>query len=459
MATPASILLSRWLSPFRFRGLRMRDKYHLLPVLLLMALACVHEVLCMIIEFQQYGALPPNAMGTYAICVFALCLCLGYGGFLFMPVLPGRLRTLVYMLFPVGILAVCAAMVLFHHPSLIWFGLPGALIIGQLYQMQTHGKWFIAMSLGMVMAFGVLWMDHGTAQMTTLMVKDHPLIEASHGALLSLGFAYLLSCVKRYDDCLKEVADALNDARASSERDGLTGLYNRRSLDAFLTRELARSRRSKQPLSIALFDIDFFKKINDVYGHQAGDDVLRQLSGLIQDNLRQSDILARYGGEEFTILLPETRCIEGLTLLERLREKVEAHLFLAGGKPLKVTISLGITQFDVARHESPAALLDEGDKALYEAKENGRNRVCAYGLGELSQKVAQERSRREQGLPSMSKALQVESADELPTELPQNTQGQAAPDVLNDTSAIGITVPHKPTPTSSATSQSAEISH
>ena len=162
--------------------------------------------------------------------------------------------------------------------------------------------------------------------------------------------------------------------------DALTGLGNRRYFDETLTREMARTKRNGSPLSLVLLDIDFFKKINDVYGHTTGDTVLKELATLIASNLRQCDWIARYGGEEYALILPDTPCLEALKLLERLRLLVEKHVFDRDHSPMKVTVSLGITQYDVKRH-TLESFIAEADEALYEAKNHGRNQVRVYGLG------------------------------------------------------------------------------
>ena len=162
--------------------------------------------------------------------------------------------------------------------------------------------------------------------------------------------------------------------------DALTGLGNRRYFDETLSREMARTKRNASPLSLVLLDIDFFKKINDVYGHTTGDTVLKELATLIASNLRQCDWIARYGGEEYALILPDTPCLEALKLLERLRLLVEKYVFDRGHSPMKITVSLGITQYDVKRH-TLSSFIAEADEALYEAKHHGRNQVRVYGLG------------------------------------------------------------------------------
>ncbi|MBT9586119.1 sensor domain-containing diguanylate cyclase [bacterium] len=160
--------------------------------------------------------------------------------------------------------------------------------------------------------------------------------------------------------------------------DGLTNVYNRRYLDQRLRQELADSRRHKKPLTVALLDLDHFKKLNDGYGHQAGDQVLCDLSGIISKTLREHDVLARYGGEEFAMILSGTSSADGLILGERLRGLIANTDFLYKEQKLPVTISLGLATFpDDA--DDVMGLLRAADKALYRAKAAGRNHVVAAG--------------------------------------------------------------------------------
>jgi diguanylate cyclase (GGDEF)-like protein len=161
--------------------------------------------------------------------------------------------------------------------------------------------------------------------------------------------------------------------------DALTNLNNRRQFETRLGQEIAIAKRQNNPLCAMMIDIDFFKRVNDTYGHAAGDEVLRTVAGLIKAALRESDIPARYGGEEFAILLPYSHLKEAKTVGERIRKAVENHpipIEIEGEKhdPINVTISMGLAEFDFK--ESGEELFERADKALYEAKTSGRNRVC-----------------------------------------------------------------------------------
>lgn len=178
--------------------------------------------------------------------------------------------------------------------------------------------------------------------------------------------------------------NAINRARLvrSGLTDVLTGWNNRRYLQSRLAEELARAQRSQDWLSCLLMDIDFFKKVNDTYGHLAGDKVLREIADRVEMEVRSSDVAARYGGEEFALLLPETRAADALRLAERIRKAVAGEpVPLEDGRSVAVTVSIGIS----AIKPRPGALdlkslgerlIAEADVQLYRAKSDGRDRVC-----------------------------------------------------------------------------------
>jgi diguanylate cyclase (GGDEF)-like protein len=157
--------------------------------------------------------------------------------------------------------------------------------------------------------------------------------------------------------------------------DGLTQIHNKRSLFETLEKELLRARRYERPLSLLMFDIDFFKRINDQYGHLAGDYVLRELARIVQDRIRRDEMFARYGGEEFVVLLPETPLNGATALAENLRARVANHGFVFQGEKIPVTISIGTALLQEDR--TAADLIQRADEKLYEAKRGGRNRVCS----------------------------------------------------------------------------------
>ncbi len=157
--------------------------------------------------------------------------------------------------------------------------------------------------------------------------------------------------------------------------DGLTQIFNKRYFMESLEREIARCKRYHRELSLIMFDIDYFKQINDTFGHLAGDHVLKDLAQLVAGRTRSEEIVARYGGEEFAILVPETGHHGAVNLAEHLRQRVESHEFSFEGEAIPLTISLGVTSLE--GEDDPLAFIKAADEALYRAKRTGRNRVCA----------------------------------------------------------------------------------
>ncbi len=168
--------------------------------------------------------------------------------------------------------------------------------------------------------------------------------------------------------------------------DGLTGVQNRRYFEHRCPVEVGQARRHKQPLACMFLDIDKFKTINDTHGHQTGDEVLKGTASIIQEQLRASDTISRFGGEEFVVLLPQTPGHFALEIAERIREAVSRRTFIsAAGDKIHTTISIGLSMLDPQDQESDIACLVEqliarADKAVYQAKHQGRNQVVSDGL-------------------------------------------------------------------------------
>jgi len=161
----------------------------------------------------------------------------------------------------------------------------------------------------------------------------------------------------------------------SSMRDPLTGAENRRSLNSRLASEIAFARRHKRPLSVILLDLDFFKQINDQYGHPAGDEVLRTVATTTRNQLRTEDVLARYGGEEFAVLLRDTALAEAVLVAERLRYRIARTAVPIYGKDNLLTMSGGCSSLSCCVGTTPEELVGVADRRLYRAKRSGRNRV------------------------------------------------------------------------------------
>ncbi|MFA5679615.1 MAG: diguanylate cyclase [Pseudomonas sp.] len=156
--------------------------------------------------------------------------------------------------------------------------------------------------------------------------------------------------------------------------DGLTGLLNRRHWETCLEREFARHTRYNNPASLVMFDIDHFKHLNDTYGHQAGDEVIRQVAQITREMVRDTDYAGRYGGEEFVVLLPDTPVDGAAQFAERLRKAIEQLQITHEQQPLSCSVSIGVAliRADMTHYKT---LIEEADKALYQAKSAGRNQV------------------------------------------------------------------------------------
>ncbi len=171
--------------------------------------------------------------------------------------------------------------------------------------------------------------------------------------------------------------------------DILTGCYNRRALNSYIDHDIADAHRYGRDLSVIMFDIDYFKKINDAYGHEAGDIVLSEISRMVSATVRKSDYVARYGGEEFMLVLPNTAIANAADLAERLRKKIESYKMTIQGKQISVTASFGVAALK-DRYNRTQLFLD-ADSMLYRAKACGRNNVmCAQLSAPLRSLVLQQ---------------------------------------------------------------------
>jgi two-component system, cell cycle response regulator len=214
--------------------------------------------------------------------------------------------------------------------------------------------------------------------------------ELSDGDKIMVGSTTILKFT--YHDYLDEVFQ--RQMYESALRDGLTKVFNKKYFTDYLEKEFAFATRHNGPLALIFLDIDHFKKINDTHGHPAGDFVLAELSQMMVELLRTEDVLARFGGEEFTILCRGSDQNGAKIVAERLRRAVEERKFTFGGKEIPVTISLGIAAIPESNVSDHSAFLAAADKALYEAKRSGRNRVCLHGT-EQTPKPVEPRSGRD----------------------------------------------------------------
>ncbi|MBP9566061.1 MAG: GGDEF domain-containing protein [Sulfurospirillum sp.] len=237
---------------------------------------------------------------------------------------------------------------------------------------KSKAKWKILRLLiflfivGYFLFAGTLWMFRDSLGMLSLIPSS----------VLFLGGIFVFFVGQLALKTINYIKD-LAVLKQESITDALTGLRNRRYFDQRISEEVARSTRYKLPLTLMLIDVDHFKKINDTYGHTVGDEVLQTLSKIIQNVVRDSDIVARYGGEEIVIITPNTTKEEAAILAERLREKVEqtkVATIATTQEVVQVTISIGLCSLSPIITDKEA-LLEESDQSLYLAKKHGRNRV------------------------------------------------------------------------------------
>ncbi|MDF2606576.1 MAG: diguanylate cyclase [Bacillales bacterium] len=174
---------------------------------------------------------------------------------------------------------------------------------------------------------------------------------------------------------LKEYQDILRDM---AMKDSLTGLYNHALLIDLFEKEHSKSIRDGEGLTFVMIDIDHFKKVNDTYGHSAGDVVLKEVSRILSDSIRSCDIVGRYGGEEFSIVLLSSDVSEVIEICERIRKNIESHSFNIGDNSISITISLGAYISDINSLITPREMIKLADDSLYTAKNNGRNRLEIY---------------------------------------------------------------------------------
>ena len=179
--------------------------------------------------------------------------------------------------------------------------------------------------------------------------------------------------VENAEEKIKKLESELNQVSELVYQDHLTGTLNRRGMDDAFERELSRAERYKTPLTVAILDIDHFKKLNDTYGHDAGDEALVHLVNVVKDILRPTDVIARFGGEEFVIILPDTNTEAGVNIMARLQRELTKRFFLHQNERVLITFSAGVAQRQEG--ESADGVIARADGAMYKAKAAGRNRV------------------------------------------------------------------------------------
>ncbi len=193
---------------------------------------------------------------------------------------------------------------------------------------------------------------------------------AGNAVILIISVGFLVLHMERAEEAAKKLALI----------DPLTNTFNRRTFLELAQKEISRCRRSKTPLSMIMFDLDHFKRINDEYGHLAGDEVLKRFAGIVQSCLRREDLLVRYGGEEFCVLLPDVPVERAFQLGERVRAAVRATSFSSrsGKRRIAVTVSAGVARLREEDGDDISGLVSRSDDALYSAKDAGRDCVMSY---------------------------------------------------------------------------------
>ncbi len=205
------------------------------------------------------------------------------------------------------------------------------------------------------------------------MVASYLILENDNMRKKSANLQANLEASKKLIDQLK---NNLAVAKVEVLSDSLTGVKNRRAFDLSLASELAESRGTGKPLSLVMVDLDYFKQVNDRFGHQAGDDVLRWFAQALNRNVKGRDSVARYGGEEFAIILPETAIADAIVLAQHIKTDIEGREIMTSAlRPIIITASFGVAQW--TGHETTDTFLKRTDAKLYEAKTSGRNRVAA----------------------------------------------------------------------------------
>ena len=261
-----------------------------------------------------------------------------------------------------GVRGTLLAVALFILPGLAWL-----LLAGKTPAPYTSG---LTTALSIVGLSGFLLMVTRMTFQRTLKLRDTR--EALRHSEQALQAAH-----EELQGRFAEIQALQTQLSEQASRDPLTGLYNRRYLDTTLERELARCQREGQPLTLMLIDLDHFKRINDTWGHQAGDEVLRQLADMLESHARLADVACRYGGEEFLLLLPNMPLKNAVERAEQWRIAFANATVAFGEFRMQATLSIGISTYP--GHGTTAQLLiHNADRALYRAKAEGRNRVVVY---------------------------------------------------------------------------------
>lgn len=242
----------------------------------------------------------------------------------------------------------------------------------KLYRMITGIFALVALVFIAMIVYGINTVDRFSLDNTDFIGSILLLVAYMLFVLLVFSFIVLINSRLFMDTSayLRERENLVREFKRLASTDGLTGIHNRMKVELLMTAEVLRSKRYGRLLSVLLIDVDHFKQVNDNYGHSIGDSVLRDVAAVLNDNIREADILGRWGGEEFLIVAPETDTDGALRFGEKLREAVERHRFI---KDIRITISIGVATLMEGEWEDD--MVRRADEAMYQAKESGRNRI------------------------------------------------------------------------------------
>lgn len=329
--------------------------------------------------FSLRGGIPDLVSIVIANCLLALSFTLQAAAIL--EFFQKQLRALWHIV-PIVIIAIVFTALIGNVPLLatlagLGFG-AGLLVLALLLQRQqgaTEGpaRWLLIVGY-LVGGAGCFFRALvATVDPSAVTVIAQPGI--FQGISFLIAFAVILITSVGFLLLQKERAEEI--AQKLAVTDPLTGTFNRRTFLELADKEISRAQRAATPLSLVMIDLDHFKKVNDEYGHLAGDEVLKRSVAILQGCLRREDLLVRFGGEEFCILLPNVSLDAATQMAERIRESVERAEFTFNGHSIPVTISLGVASM-LSKADTTALLIGRADEALYSAKRMGRNRAVAY---------------------------------------------------------------------------------
>lgn len=197
-------------------------------------------------------------------------------------------------------------------------------------------------------------------------------------------------------DELMTVRQQVSELTEKAHTDTLTGLANYRYFCQILDNEMERTQRTGQPTAMIIIDLDFFKKVNDTYGHEVGNQALIQTARILKDGVRKLDVPCRYGGEEFTVVLPSTNLLTSTQVAERLRSMIETTPLFADSQEINLTASMGVNTYTSSdKNETREAFIARTDELLYQAKESGRNKVCSGIQTDLQPKTIVTRDEKD----------------------------------------------------------------